>query len=148
MEKKLDVKTELIEVMKKESALLDQILEQQSIVHECVTKKNWTALEQTVSGLQELGDNFASLEERRSELSKGIEISQDSEISPVLGDVRSKLIKSKIENRVLNEYIKTTRKFLQGVFDSVVPQRRNTLYSKDGEIVKPELNSLVVNKLL
>lgn len=113
-----------------------------------VTEKNWMHLESCMAQLQVLSDRFVELESSRIALSENIVLAGDRDIAPVLTQVRGKLQKSKIENHALNEYIKTTRKFLQGVFDSVVPQRRNTLYSRTGKIVRPELSSLVLNQVM
>lgn len=144
----IEQKKKLIEVMQNENSLLDKILEQQTILHECVKEKNWEKLNQNMENIQELSDKFVELEQEREILCKDIDFRLDSDITPVLTQVRGKLQKSKIENRALNEYISTTRKFLQGVFDSVVPQRRNIVYSNKGELVKPELNSIVINQLI
>lgn len=144
----IESKRSLVAVMQEESALLDKILEQQTLLHKCVTDKDWDALNSNIENLQNLSDQFAELEERRAALSGSIDMAGDTEISPVLSEVRGKLQKSKVENKVLNEYISTTRKFLQGVFDSVVPQRRNVLYSNKGQIVKPELSSVVLNQMI
>ncbi len=144
----IEIKQNLISVMQEESLLLDTILQQQELLHKCVKERNWKELEDNISNLQSLSDKFAQLENERISLSDKIDMVKDKDVSPVLALVRGKLQKSKIENKVLNEYIKTTRKFLQGVFDDVVPQRRNTLYSRNGSIVKPGLNSLVLNQIL
>ena len=141
-------KANLVSVMQEENALLDRILEQQTILHNCVKEKDWEKLNRNIENLQTLSDQFVELEEKRMELSEGLDMAGDVEISPVLSEVRGKLQKSKVENKVLNEYISTTRKFLQGVFDSVVPQRRNVLYSNKGQIVKPELSSVVLNQMI
>lgn len=141
-------KENLVSVMQEESALLDKILEQQTLLHNCVRDKDWDMLNKNIENLQNLSDQFVELEEKRMELSANIDMAGDVEISPVLSEVRGKLQKSKVENKVLNEYISTTRKFLQGVFDSVVPQRRNVLYSNKGQIVKPELSSVVLNQMI
>jgi hypothetical protein len=141
-------KENLVSVMQEESALLDKILEQQTLLHNCVRDKDWEMLNKNIENLQNLSDQFVELEEKRMELSANIDMASDVEISPVLSEVRGKLQKSKVENKVLNEYISTTRKFLQGVFDSVVPQRRNVLYSNKGQIVKPELSSVVLNQMI
>ena len=85
-----------------------------------VTEKNWMHLESCMAQLQVLSDRFVELESSRIALSENIVLAGDRDIAPVLTQVRGKLQKSKIENHALNEYIKTTRKFLQGVFDSVV----------------------------
>ena len=144
----IETKQKLIAVMQQESDLLDVILEQQTILHECVTQKNWLHLESCMANLQVLSDRFVELETQRTDLGKDIVLAGDSDIAPVLTTVRGKLQKSKIENHALNEYIRTTRKFLQGVFDSVVPQRRNTLYSRNGKLVRPELTSVVLNQVM
>lgn len=144
----IESKKSLIQVMEEENELLDKILELQTFLHQLVRDKNWENLNRSLDNLQILSDQFVELEEKRELLSAKINISQDTEISPVLTQVRGKLQKSKIENHALNEYITTTRKFLQGVFDSVVPQRRNIVYSSKGEIVRPELKSLVIDQIL
>ncbi len=144
----IENKQRLISVMQEENALLDKILEQQNLLHNCVKEKDWTSLNRNIENLQDLSDQFVELEEKRMSLSNDIDMASDSEISPVLTEVRGKLQKSKVENKVLNEYISTTRKFLQGVFDSVVPQRRNIRYSNEGKIVKPEVSSIVLNQMI
>ncbi len=141
-------KENLASVMQEENALLDKILEQQTLLHNCVRDKDWELLNKNIENLQSLSDQFVELEEKRMELSANIDLASDETISPVLSEVRGKLQKSKVENKVLNEYISTTRKFLQGVFDSVVPQRRNVLYSNKGQVVKPELSSIVLNQMV
>ncbi|MDY6398220.1 MAG: hypothetical protein SPL22_10880 [Treponema sp.] len=141
-------KENLVSVMQEESALLDKILEQQTVLHDCVKDKDWEMLNRNIENLQTLSDQFVELEEKRIALSDHIDMASDETISPVLSEVRGKLQKSKVENKVLNEYISTTRKFLQGVFDSVVPQRRNVLYSNKGQVVKPELSSIVLNQMV
>lgn len=62
--------------------------------------------------------------------------------------VRQKLAVSKIENDVLNEYIRITQNFLQGVFESVLPQRRNMRYSPEGTVVKMQPQSVVVDTVI
>ena len=141
-------KESLVSVMQEENALLDKILEQQTLLHNCVREKDWETLNRNIENLQNLSDQFVELEEKRMVLSANIDMASDEAISPVLTEVRGKLQKSKVENKVLNEYISTTRKFLQGVFDSVVPQRRNVLYSNKGQIVKPELSSVVLDQMI
>ena len=64
-----------------------------------------------------------------------------------LKEVKRKLIFSKIENDSLNTYIAITKNFLQGIFETVVPQRRNTLYSRTGNIVRPVPESMLINTL-
>ena len=135
MNNEIELKNQIIEIMQQESDLLDVILSQQSVVHKSVSKRNWENIESVMSNLQDLSDKFVELESKRVLLCNKINIFQDPELSPVIRNVRTKLNKSKVENRVLNEYISTTRQFLQGIFDEVIPQRRNVLYSKNGNVI-------------
>lgn len=148
MEKEFEIKQQLINVMQEESALLDEILSQQGVVHNCVVKRNWKELESTMSHLQKMSDDFVELENSRTALSEKIDIYKDFDVMPALSSVRSKLSKSKIQNTVLNEYIVTTKNFLQGIFDEALPQRRNVLYTKYGKMSKPELSSVVLNEVI
>lgn len=138
-------KERILAVMEDESALLDEILGVQAALHSCVRGKDWDGMNARLEELQSLGDKFSSLEEERESLCAEVDVRRDADVSPVLVQVRGKLQRSRIENRVLNEYISTTRKFLQGVFDSVVPQRRNTLYSRTGRIIRPEPTAVAVD---
>ncbi|MBQ6058128.1 MAG: hypothetical protein IJJ70_07335 [Treponema sp.] len=148
MEQMVQVKNEILNLMNSESDLLDQILAQQDVVHKCVKKRNWIELEATLQNLQVMSDDFVELETKRSQLSANIDIFADESLSPVVKTVRGKLNKSKIENKVLNEYISTTKKFLQGIFDDVLPQRRNAVYSRNGKMVDNGLQSVVLNQVV
>ncbi len=138
-------KEKIISVMEKESELLDKILFVQKEIHDFVREKDWVDLNDTLEKLQNLSDEFSSLEEEREILCADIDIRREADFSKTIESVRGKLQKSKIENRVLNEYISTTRRFLQGIFDSVVPQRRNTLYSRTGRIIHSEPTAVAVD---
>ncbi len=142
-----EVKTELSVLLKNESALLDKIICEQETLHECVLKRQWLLLEESLSKLNEMSETFAQLDKKREELSDGF-AARDFELSALKAEVKSKLLKSKLENRVLSEYIVTTRQFLQGVFDDVLPERRNVTYTRYGKLIKPELHNVVVDQII
>ena len=142
-----EVKTELSVLLKNESALLDKIICEQKTLHECVLKRQWLLLEESLSKLNEMSETFAQLDKKREELSAGFN-KGDFELSALKAEVKSKLLKSKLENRVLSEYIVTTRQFLQGVFDDVLPERRNVTYTRYGKLIKPELHNVVVDQII
>ena len=62
--------------------------------------------------------------------------------------VKQKLLASKIENKALNDYIKITSEFLQGVFDKVVQNPKTTVYSRTGSLVKNQPKSMILNTVL
>ena len=148
MEATISVEEKLIGVLEEESQLLDDILSLQGAVRLCVKKRKWNELEKNLSELQAKGDRFSELDLMREELSAGKNLYTDSNIAVCSNAVRSKLVKSKIENQVLNEYVSTTRKFLQRVFDDALPESRNKIYDRYGRIVKKETRSLILNQVI
>lgn len=148
MNEKIELNKDLIDVLNKESSLLDKILEKQGVVHDCVLKRRWLDLEEALSSLQEMSDEFVSLDTLRVNLSEKTGIQRQFEHSPLVCDVRSKLKKSKLKNKVLNDYISTTKQFLQGIFDEVLPERRNITYSRNGKFVKIEPSNVVVDQVI
>lgn len=148
MEATISVEEKLIGVLEEESQLLDDILSLQGAVRLCVKKRKWNELEKNLSELQAKGDRFSELDLMREKLSAEKNLYTDSNVAVCSNVVRSKLVKSKIENQVLNEYVSTTRKFLQRVFDDALPESRNKIYDRYGRIVKKETRSLILNQVI
>ncbi|AEE17277.1 hypothetical protein [Treponema brennaborense] len=158
---------DLYAVLVSQNELLDTMLATQKNIRTAVTGKVWTDLESFLYKMNELSEDFAELESTRGNLCRTLCSSAETDAvpdmyqvvclisgnlrTPVLDlfhQVRRKLAESKIENDALNDYIRITKDFLQGVFDSVIPQRRNTVYSRSGTVVKPVPESLVLNTIL
>ena len=49
--------------------------------------------------------------------------------------------------KVLSEYINITKGFVQSIIDNALPQSRNKLYSRNGNIIQSQPQSVVVNTL-
>lgn len=136
---------EFKEILVKENALLDALLERQSELHAAVRAKNWIGLEENIQAVQNLSDEFSALDERRETLSSAKGEFSEEEKSLLVG-LHGKLLKSKIENQALGSYITATNNFVQGILDNAVPNRRNVLYSKSG-IVQRGAESVVLNRI-
>ncbi len=143
----LELKNTICQTLKSEAELLDKIIEVQRGVHECVLKRKWLLLEEKIAKMNELSSCFSELDKKREELESEYSF-KDFELAGAKAQVKSRLLKSKLENKVLNEYIFTTKNFLQGIFDQVLPERRNVTYSRYGKIVKPELHNVVLDQIV
>lgn len=150
----MDFATELKNHLTKEENLLDSIIASQKQVRLFVTKRDWLSLENEMKILEEKANNFMTLEDERNQFVENAKMILGKEnVEKILKsenqlkEVKRKLIFSKIENDSLNTYIGITKNFLQGIFETVVPQRRNTLYSRTGNIVRPVPESLLINTL-
>lgn len=138
---------ELAALLEQEIALVEKILECQASVYSTVKEKNWVNLERDIGCLNELSSQFSAMEAKRDALvAKEGGVDEDSR--PLVMTLRSRLLKSKVQNFALNTYIETMQNFVRGVLENAVPQRRNVLYSRDGKILKPEPQSVVLNEIL
>ncbi len=152
----------LYDVLLAQIELINQIYQMQKSVRSCVTNRDWDSLQSTLYYINELSEGFTELEERRvkyfqdfgavgsdiSTVSRNIPPQFKNPIQSVFNDMKKKLLLSKVENDAINEYVKLSQEFLQGIFDSVLPQRRNTLYSRTGSLIKNQPESIVVNAVL
>lgn len=138
-------KKETAHILVAENKLLDLILESQGNLHNCVVEKNWNNLESTIVRLNRLSDTFQCLEKQREEFCEGENLAQLPEFAKILRVVRGKLLKSKVENKALTEYITVTRKFLNGIFDEAIPSRKNVTYGRNGFAKQGQVKNLVLN---
>ena len=151
------------QILLNQNAVLAEIITQQRILRTAVTAKDWKQVERAGFEVNALAERFSYLENERMQVFKQLCSEKPDDIFEVARDlpsafrrpvieafhqVRQKLAVSKIENEALNEYIRITRNFLQEVFDSVLPQRRNTLYSSAGTVVKVQPESVVLNTII
>ncbi len=154
---------DLYKILVSQNEVLGAIIVQQQIVRSAVTGKDWNQLQDAVAEVNKLSKVFTSLESKRIE--KSIKLSPKNPddifvVSSFASDelkkciietfhqVRQKLVVSKIENDAINEYIRITQEFLQGVFDNVLPQRRNKLYSSTGKVIKNQPKSVILNAIV
>jgi hypothetical protein len=137
MEKETRVRAQTM--LAEEHRLLDGILVAQQQVRQAVRDKNWENLENTLYSMDSFADNFAATEIEREGLFARLSDEDKREMKGELDALRHKLEASRIENEALNKYLKVTSSFLDGILDSIIPSRRNRLYSRSGALVeKPE----------
>ena len=138
--------TRVIEVLNEQNSILDVVLQKQQELRISVNEKNWTNLMTVISEINLSMDKFNKLDEEREEITTAEDVS-NSEYKRILSTVRGKLVKSRTENKVLSEYINITKGFVQSIIDNALPQSRNKLYSRSGNIIQSQPQSVVVNTL-
>ena len=134
------------DVLVSENKLISDVLCRQQTLRDAVNNKDWTALMDAAGDVNEMMDAFNELDKEREELALG-GLQEDAETYGLLAEIRGKLVKSRIENKALSDYISITREFIKGIIDTAVPQSRNRLYSRNGYVVQPQPESVVVNTL-
>ncbi|MBQ1181465.1 MAG: hypothetical protein IIX63_05070 [Treponema sp.] len=141
-----NVNTRIIEVLNEQNSILDVVLTKQQELRNSVNEKNWTNLMTVISEINLSMDKFNKLDEEREEITTAEDVA-NSEYKRILSIVRGKLVKSRTENKVLSEYINITKGFVQSIIDNALPQSRNKLYSRNGNIIQSQPQSVVVNTL-
>ena len=134
------------DVLVSENKLISDVLCRQQALRDAVNNKDWTALMDAAGDVNEMMDAFNELDKEREALALG-GLQEDAETYGLLAEIRGKLVKSRIENKALSDYISITREFVKGIIDTAVPQSRNRLYSRNGYVVQPQPESVVVNTL-
>ncbi len=138
----------LLEVLKTEDALLDNILKEQGKLHKDVKKRNWDSLQETLERLRKLSDNFVILDEEREKLVGGNkQLYLQKDVEPVFTSLRGKLTRSKVENEALRTYVGTTKDFIGKVLEECYQKESSefSAYSSNGSKVKGEFGSMLVN---
>lgn len=143
------MKTEQMKIMEdfldSENALLDQILENQSVLRKSVNERNWDVLMKTNASLEDLAERFSKVETARSAISNDL-TAMPKDVREKLTQVRSKLVKSQAENKALGEYVSIMGDFVRGVIEEAVPQRKAKIYGSNGRMVDAQASSILVNR--
>ena len=139
-ENKITYKDILIE----ERDVLSNIIDRQNELRKAVKEKDWTKLMDIISAVNVAMDKFTALDEKRESLSRDI---NSGECFDLLCEVRGKLLKCRVENNALNQYVGTASRFVRGIVNEALPQSRPRLYSHRGRVVQAQPKSSVVNTL-
>ena len=159
----IDYSVKLKTVLVSQDNLLSEIYDTQKKLRKSVNERDWDELQYHLVSFDALSNKFSKLENERIEcfeyfglkdgafinsLNNKIAKESINDIQELYNSVKQRLLASKIENKALNDYIKITTDFLQGVFDNVVPQRKATVYSRTGALVKNQPQSMILNTVL
>lgn len=132
-------------ILKKEDELLDKLTEKQSTLRYAVTEKNWEILIDVINVIKAISDTFTEIDEKRDEIQRSLTSEELKTYLPTIRILRSKLLKCKIENKVLGDYVNVAKQFLQEVVDDALPVKGNKNYSRNGSMTQPQLQSVLVD---
>lgn len=134
-------------VLDKEAKVLTELADKQAAVKQSVIDREWESLVVLISDVNRLSDAFKEIDVKRDQLQNSLDENTLKNYYDQLGSLRSQLLKCKVENRVLTDYVNIAKTFIQEVVERALPQSRNKNYSRNGKIVQPQPLSVVVNQL-
>ena len=134
-------------VLDKEAKVLTELADKQVAVKQSVIDRDWENLVALISDVNRLSDAFKEIDVKRDQLQNSLDENTLKNYYSQLGSLRSQLLKCKVENRVITDYVNIAKTFIQEVVEKALPQSRNKNYSRNGKIVQPQPLSVVVNQL-
>ncbi len=137
--------TEFSLILKNEDKLLDELTEKQKEMRKSLMEKNWDALLKVMSSVNALSEDFQGMDSRRDEIQQQLKSEELKDYMTTLSTLRSKLLKCKVENQVISNYVNVTRQFISEVVEKALPQTRNKNYTKTGALTQPQTSSVLVD---
>ncbi len=136
---------EFATVLAEEENLLDCLTEKQKFLRKAVMDKNWEDLVGLINEVNLISDSFQKFDIRRDEIQEKLKTEELKPYFERLGRLRTKLLKCKVENQVISNYVNVTREFIAEVVEKALPQTRNKNYTKYGTITQSEPASVLVD---
>lgn len=134
-------------ILSDEEKILDEMISKQFELKTAVKDRNWEKLTKSIVDIDNLTNNFQEIEDCRVAVQDMLKVKEIHPYFEKLGELRSKLLKCKIENQAMRKYVNITRDFIKEVVDNALPQSGNKVYSKKGVIVQPQPQCVVLNQL-
>lgn len=125
--------------------ILNQLVKKQAKLRAVVKEKNWEELLELIQQINDISNYFTDVDEVRDQMQALLSEEELKPFLPKLRELRSKLLKCKVESKVLSDYVNVTRQFIQQVIDKALPAKGNKNYSKNGSIKQPQLQSVLVD---
>ncbi len=132
-------------VLAEEENLLDRLTEKQKLLRKAITEKDWESLTGYINEVNLISDSFQKFDLRRDEIQEELKTEEIKPFFERLSRLRTKLLKCKVENQVISNYVNVTREFIAEVVEKALPQTRNKNYTKYGTITQSQPASVLVN---
>ncbi len=132
-------------VLAEEENLLDRLTEKQKMLRKAITDKDWESLVGHINEVNVISESFQKFDLRRDEIQEELKTDEIKPYFERLGRLRTKLLKCKVENQVISNYVNVTKEFIAEVVEKALPQTRNKNYTRFGTITQPQTSSVLVD---
>lgn len=163
MENRTNSSTALETILRNEIAILSDLYACQKRMYECVLVRDWVLLQKETDMASSLSDSFLDLEKTRLwclssiipetdgcfdfyHVTAGFDAVSRETLNTLFREMKRLLVLSKSENDVFNTYISNARTLVTGMLETVLPARRNKIYTRRGSLASAPVESLVVNR--
>jgi hypothetical protein len=157
-----------MEVLNRETEQVTRIAALQMLVRKAVRDRQWTDFESLMQDLGTIGAEFEILDRERlqvfSQFAGGIGRETDNrdfyalaahfpeterrDLTEVYRRLKLETLRIRLENNSLLNYIRESQALASGFLNTVFPETKGKLYSRQGRATQPELRSMVLNQEL
>lgn len=140
-----EILNEFSTILAEEENALDRLAEKQLVLRKAIKDKDWESLLDLISEINMISDSFQHFDLRRDEIQSNLKTDELKPFFERISRLRTKLLKCKVENQVISNYVNVTRDFIAEVIEKALPQNRNKNYTKNGTITQPQTASVLVD---
>lgn len=140
-----DLVKEFSVLINNEGIILDDLSDKQAVLRKAIIEKDWTLLVDMINEVNQLSESFQASDIRRDEIQNQLTSEEIKPFLDKLSTLRTKLLKCKVENQVISNYVNVTKQFISEVVEKALPQTRNKNYTKYGTITQPQTASVLVD---
>ena len=125
-----DLVKEFSVLINNEGIILDDLSDKQAVLRKAIIEKDWTLLVDMINEVNQLSESFQVSDIRRDEIQNQLTSEEIKPFLDKLSTLRTKLLKCKVENQVISNYVNVTKQFISEVVEKALPQTRNKNYTK------------------
>lgn len=162
MENAFEYMTILENILSAEVKTLNDLYACQKRLYETVVNRNWIQFQKLNEQKESIVSDFLILEKNREailstmggagtfsdfyHITASLPDENRTTINSLFREMRRLLLLSKTENDILSAYTENARNILSGMLETVIPARKNKIYSRRGDLVAGKVESLVLNR--
>lgn len=162
-----DTAEHLIDVITRETELIDSFSTVEASVMESVINNNWDSLEPELNQAEKLSGLIESLDKKRElaveairteigvetgmhfyRLTAGLEREQRDQLNELFRKLKLSVLNLQNMNWRIDAYVGTVTGIMKQTLKEIYPNRRGSLYSKTGSLREAQNNPMVLNKKL
>ena len=153
----------LEELLIKEITVITNLIACQKRMYQAVVKRDWILFQKELMFSGKMTETFMDLEEMRLSVLSETKIDRDLisdfysstaclpeerrvRANELYRELKKILLLSQSENRVLQAYVSNARTVVSGIVDTLLPVRKNKIYSNKGSLISTNVESLVLNR--
>jgi chlorite dismutase len=154
----------LAQLMDRETDLFSQVLAEESVMTSTIRARDWPQLEESIKKIDEIEKTIQHIETERNEVFLAlcreaglaesasfyhwaVRLPEDrrATLTESYRQLKFKAMEARASGAAISNHLAESKNLLNSLLEELFPQRRGSIYTKNGRSKKAELASVVVN---